>query len=93
MEQVSRSTRGAMVAVKPLLEGLDVRRVAVVTSPYHSRRAGWAARRVFEGVEVLDRPAQPSFWSPEGWWRDSFSRRIVLREYGKLVYYVLRGWA
>ena len=44
-------------------------------------------------IEVLDRPAQPSFWSPEGWWRDSFSRRLVVTEYGKLVYYVLRGWA
>ena len=93
MEQVSRSTRGAMVAVKPLLEQLDVRRVAVVTSPYHQRRAGWAARRVLGDIEVLDRPARPSFWSPEGWWRDAFSRRIVLREYGKLLYYVLRGWA
>jgi uncharacterized SAM-binding protein YcdF (DUF218 family) len=93
MEQVSHSTRGAMVAVWPLLEQLQVRRVAVVTSPYHQRRAGWAARRVFEGVEVLDRPAEPSSWSPEGWWKDPRSRRIVLSEYGKLAYYVLRGWA
>ncbi len=93
MEEVSRSTREAMVAVRPLLERLDVRRVAVVTSPYHQRRAGWAARRALGDVEVLVRPARPSFWSPEGWWRDSFSRRLVVREYGKLVYYVLRGWA
>jgi uncharacterized SAM-binding protein YcdF (DUF218 family) len=93
MEQVSRSTRGAMVAVRPLLEQLQVRRVAVVTSPYHQRRACWAARRVFEGVEVVNRPAEPSSWSPEGWGRDPWSRRIVFGEYGKLVYYVLRGWA
>ena len=93
MEEVSHSTREAMVAVRPLLEQLGVRRVAVVTSPYHQRRAGWAARRVFEGVEVLDRPAEPASWSPEGWWEDPWSRRIVFSEYGKLVYYVLRGWA
>jgi uncharacterized SAM-binding protein YcdF (DUF218 family) len=93
MEEVSRDTREAMLAVRPLFERLDVRRVAVVTSPYHSRRAGRAARRAFGDIEVLVRPADPSFWSPEGWWRDAFSRRLVVREYGKLVYYVLRGWA
>jgi uncharacterized SAM-binding protein YcdF (DUF218 family) len=93
MEEVSHSTRGAMVAVRPLLEQLGVRRVAVVTSPYHQRRATWAARRVFEGIEVVSRPAEPSSWSPEGWWREPRSRRIVASEWGKLVYYVLRGWA
>ena len=93
MEEVSRDTREAMLAVRPLFERLGVRSVAVVTSPYHQRRAGWAARKALGGIEVLDRPADPSFWAPKDWWRDSFSRRLVLREYGKLVYYVLRGWA
>ena len=93
MEEVSRGTREAMLAVQPLLERLQVRRVAVVTSPYHQRRAYWTALRTLSDVEIVCRPADPSFWSPEGWWRDPLSRRIVLSEYGKLVYYVLRGWA
>jgi uncharacterized SAM-binding protein YcdF (DUF218 family) len=93
LEEVSGSTREAMLAVQPLLEALDVRRVAVVSSPYHQRRACWAARRALEGVEVVSRPADPSYWSPEGWWRDPGSRRIVFGEYLKLAYYVLRGWA
>jgi uncharacterized SAM-binding protein YcdF (DUF218 family) len=93
MEEVSHSTREAMVAVQPLLERLEVRRVAVVTSPYHQRRADWAARRALEGVEVVSRPADPSFWSPEGWWKHPRSRGIILTEYAKLAYYVLRGWA
>jgi uncharacterized SAM-binding protein YcdF (DUF218 family) len=93
MEEVSHSTRGAMVAVRPLLEQLGVRRVAVVTSPYHQRRASWAAQRALGDVEVVSRPAQPSRWSPEGWWREAGSRRIVFSEYGKLLYYVVRGWA
>lgn len=93
LEEVSRSTRGALVAVRPLLERLGVRRVAVVTSPYHQRRASWAARKALGDVQVLSRPAQPSFWTPAAWWRDPRSRRIVLTEYAKLAYYVLRGWA
>jgi len=45
MEQVSRSTHGAMEAVRPILEDERIRSVAVVTSPYHQRRAVWTARR------------------------------------------------
>jgi uncharacterized SAM-binding protein YcdF (DUF218 family) len=92
-EHVSSDTREAMLAVRPLLEQLEVRRLAVVTSPYHQRRACWAARRALGNVEIVNRPADPSAWSPRDWWREPVSRKIVLGEYGKLVYYVLRGWA
>lgn len=93
MEQVSRSTHGSMEAILPILEQEGVRSVAVVTSPYHQRRAVWAARRTLRGVEVVSRPASPAGWRPEGWWKTRWGRRIVLGEYAKLAYYVLRGWA
>ncbi len=93
IEEVSGSTREAMLAVRPLLEALEVRRVAVVSSPYHQRRACWAARRALEDVDIVSRPADPSYWSPEGWWRNPHSRQIVLSEHLKLAYYILRGWA
>lgn len=93
MEEVSHSTHEAMVAVRPLLERLDVHKVAIVTSPYHQRRAYWVASRALTDVEIVNRPAHPSFWAPDGWWREASTRRIVFTEYAKLVYYVLRGWA
>jgi uncharacterized SAM-binding protein YcdF (DUF218 family) len=93
MEQVSRSTRGSMEAIRPILEQERIRSVAVVTSPYHQRRATWTARRMLPGVEVVSRPADPAGWKPEGWWKSRWNRRIVLGEWAKLAYYVLRGWA
>jgi uncharacterized SAM-binding protein YcdF (DUF218 family) len=93
MEQVSRSTRGSMEAIRPILEREGVRSLAVVTSPYHQRRAAWTAARTLPGVLIVSRPADPSGWRPEGWWRTRWGRRIVLGEYAKLAYYVLRGWA
>jgi uncharacterized SAM-binding protein YcdF (DUF218 family) len=93
MEQVSHSTRQSMEAVRPILESEGVRTVVVVTSPYHQRRAAWAARRALPGVRVWSQPAEPSAWTPEEWWRTRWGRRIVLMEYGKLAYYILRGWA
>lgn len=93
MEQVSRSTRESMLAVREILEREGVRSLAVVTSPYHQRRAAWAARRALPGIEITSRPAFPSFWRPQGWWKTPWQRRIVVQEYLKLGYYMLWGWA
>jgi uncharacterized SAM-binding protein YcdF (DUF218 family) len=93
MEQVSRSTHESMLAVQPILEQERIRSLAVVTSPYHQRRAVWSARRTLRGVEILSRPADPAGWKPAGWWKTRWSRRIVLGEYLRLAYYILRGWA
>jgi uncharacterized SAM-binding protein YcdF (DUF218 family) len=93
IEQVSRSTHGSMEAIRPILEREGIRSLAVVTSPYHQRRAAWAARKTLKGIEIVSRPADPAGWSPAGWWKTRRSRRIVLGEYAKLVYYVVRGWA
>ena len=92
LEQVSHSTREALVAVRPILAQLEARRVALVTSPYHQRRACLAARQVLKGIAIVNRPADPAGWKPEGWWKTARSRRIVLGEYVKLTYYILRGW-
>jgi len=92
LEQVSHSTREAMVAVRPILAQLEARRVALVTSPYHQRRTCLTARQVLKGIAIVNRPADPAGWKPEGWWKDARSRRIVLGEYLKLAYYILRGW-
>jgi uncharacterized SAM-binding protein YcdF (DUF218 family) len=93
MEQVSRSTHESMLAVRPILEREGIRTLAVVTSPYHQRRAVWAARRTLRGVEIVSRPADPAGWRPAGWWKTRWNRRIVVGEYLKLAYYILRGWA
>ncbi len=93
LERVSHNTHESLEAVRTILEQEGVRRAIVVTSPYHQRRATWAARRCLHGIEILSQPAEPSAWKPEGWWKTARGRSIVLDEYAKLVYYVLRGWA
>lgn len=93
MEQVSRSTHESLVAVRPILEQEGIRSLALVTSPYHQRRALWAARRTLRGIRIVSRPADPSGWKPAGWWKTRWNQRIVVGEYTKLAYYILRGWA
>lgn len=92
-EMESTGTHSSMLAVQPALEKEGVRLIALVTSPYHQRRASLSAAKVFgKTVKILNHPARPSFWSPRGWWRSGLSRRIVFSEYMKLGYYRLRRW-
>jgi len=91
-EEVSHSTRESLVAVAPILRLEGVRSVALVTSPFHQRRTSLTARKALPGIELVNRPASPSGWSPHRWWRSDRSRRIVLAEYAKIVYYAVRGW-
>ena len=92
-ESVSTGTWSSMRAVEPILRAEGIRTVALVTSPYHQRRAFLTAARVFgRGVRVFNHPARPSNWSPRRFWADPWSLRIVASEHVKLVYYALRGW-
>lgn len=88
-EESSRGTWESLLNLRSVLEGAGIRSVALVTSPYHSRRALRVARKVWPGVHVVSRPAQPSFWSPDGWWRRGSSRRIVIDEWAKLTAYAV----
>jgi uncharacterized SAM-binding protein YcdF (DUF218 family) len=92
METSSRSTRGALLAVAPILREIGAREVTLVTSPYHARRARGAACRAWPGLRVRSRPASPSAWAAEGWWHHPERVRVVLSEYLKLLYYGARGW-
>jgi uncharacterized SAM-binding protein YcdF (DUF218 family) len=72
----------------------NLRRLLVVTSAYHSRRALWSMRRACEGsgVEIgIDSP--PPGWqtpSPSRWWWHRWGWKVVAGEYGKIIYYRMR---
>lgn len=72
----------------------NLRRLLVVTSAYHSRRALWSMRRACEGsgIEIgIDSP--PPGWqtpSPSTWWWHRWGWKVVAGEYGKIIYYRMR---
>lgn len=92
METVSHGTREALEAVAGILRAEHVTSVALVTSPYHQRRTYLVARKTLPEVHLFNHPAPITYWDQRRWWRRPYSRRIVLTEYAKLVYYALRGW-
>jgi uncharacterized SAM-binding protein YcdF (DUF218 family) len=71
-----------------------LKRLLIVTSAYHSRRAFWSMRRACEGTGIeigVDGPPPgwqtPSAWT---WWMDPFGWKVVAGEYVKMAYYWVR---
>jgi uncharacterized SAM-binding protein YcdF (DUF218 family) len=71
---------------------LPVRSVIVVSDPHHTWRTQWTFRQVLgDGVRVQMAPVPfESSRYQRRWWTDAASRRLVAREYGKIVYYLAR---
>ncbi len=69
------------------------RSVIVVTSPYHTRRAGTMFHDVLDpmGVEVMVSAARDDPYDPQTWWRDARQRRQVRNEYLKHALWTLVG--
>jgi uncharacterized SAM-binding protein YcdF (DUF218 family) len=85
------STAAEAITVRELSVAHGWRRLLVVSSKYHLRRAGFAFRRELSGtdVEVLMRGTRYDRSDPERWWRHRADLREVGPEALKLVAYVL----
>jgi uncharacterized SAM-binding protein YcdF (DUF218 family) len=68
----------------------SIRRVIVVTSSYHVRRAGYAFRRELEpaGVEVVVRASRYDQANPPRWWTRRQDIRFIMSELPKLAAYL-----
>lgn len=67
------------------------RRVIIVTSKYHTRRAAFAFRRGLEGTgaEVVMRASRYDSSDPARWWRHRSDLRFAVSEWQKLLAYYL----
>jgi uncharacterized SAM-binding protein YcdF (DUF218 family) len=70
-----------------VMRARGLRTAILVTSPYHARRAAIIFRRVFrtEGLRVRVRSSEESFFDVRRWWERPRDRRLVYREYVKLL--------
>jgi uncharacterized SAM-binding protein YcdF (DUF218 family) len=89
-----RSTYDEAISLREAAKARAIRRVVIVTSAYHSRRALWIFRQVLAGedVQVGIDPVPPGTLSPrpETWWSSRLGWYSVALEYVKLAYYIVR---
>lgn len=85
----SISTVEEAEAIKELFEG-SRKRLLVITSPYHIRRAKMIFRNVLKDYEVrvVGTPYEPF---PKRWWTNQDSARNVVLEVVKILFYKIGG--
>jgi len=84
------NTAAEAAVLRRMLPAGSVRRVIVVTSAYHVRRAGYAFRREFRdtGVEIVMRGSRYTFANPARWWTQRGDIRYILSELPKYLAYL-----
>jgi uncharacterized SAM-binding protein YcdF (DUF218 family) len=87
LECKSRSTKENAEFCVPLLRQAGAKRVIIVTSWYHSRRALNSFQKFAPEMTFYSCPTR---YERESWWPDRYERRRIWQEYAKLLYYKLR---
>ena len=87
IEDQATSTYQNLLFSRAILLQMHARRVLLVTSPLHQRRAYLVARKVLSNtpIEIVNAP----FDSPETFRSEGFLWISILKEYVKLAYYFL----
>lgn len=86
-------TYGEALAALSFARQTRIRRLLIVTTPYHTRRSLAAFRSVFDGsgVEIGIEPATASSPArPERWWATPYDRAYVAYEWAAMIYYAVR---
>ncbi len=81
----ARSTAAEVLYIRDELRRLGVRRMILLTSDYHTRRAGRLMRAAFPDGEVSVVAAPDTNFSVAGWWRNREGRKTFVNEWMKTV--------
>ncbi len=79
------STREEARDVVPQLRKLGIRRCLLVTSDYHTRRAGRAFRSAAPEIDFRVIAAEDEFFRADNWWRTRQGQKVVVLEWIKTV--------
>jgi uncharacterized SAM-binding protein YcdF (DUF218 family) len=85
LEHHARSTVAEAQTALAEIRRLGYKRVAVVTSNYHTRRAGAIFRRLAPDLTILMVAAPDENFTADGWWHNREGRKTFLVESEKTV--------
>lgn len=84
-EHNARSTEEEAALIVAKLRAMHVKRAIVVTSNFHTRRAGKIFRRDAPDLEIFMVAAKDEDFRPDTWWHSRNARKTFLYEWMKTV--------
>jgi uncharacterized SAM-binding protein YcdF (DUF218 family) len=85
MEHDGHSTRDEAAVAAPILHHMGVHTALLVTSNFHTRRAGAVFRDVMPDIRYIVIAVPDENFSADGWWRNREGRKIALLEWTKTI--------
>lgn len=81
----ARSTDEEVRVLNAKLHALGVKSILLVTSNFHTRRAGKIFRRLAPDLRIFVVAAPDEYFKPDSWWRNREARKTFLYEWMKTV--------
>lgn len=75
----------AVYVADTLLKPNHIKKILLVTSNYHTRRAARFIRKAAPWLEVAVIPAPDPYFTPDGWWKSRSGRKTFLYEWLKTI--------
>ncbi len=85
VNHTGRSTRAEALEVMPEIRREGIRRMLLVTSNFHTRRAGRIFREVAPDLTILVVGAPDHNYTPDGWWHNREAQKTFLTEWEKTI--------
>jgi uncharacterized SAM-binding protein YcdF (DUF218 family) len=85
MEHEGHSTREEAIVAAPILRAMGVHTVLLVTSDFHTRRAGAIFRHAMPDIRYIVIAVPDDYFSANGWWHTREGQKITLLEWTKTV--------
>lgn len=94
LEKRSMSTLDNARLSLPILKKIGAKRVIIVTSPTHTKRAAAVFRWIYrsEGIIVIIDAVKNSEFNPKRWWTRHSDAQVVLWEYGSRIMNLLKAF-
>jgi uncharacterized SAM-binding protein YcdF (DUF218 family) len=87
LDEVAENTRQNADQVGAILRALHSRKIILVTSPYHQRRAELEFKnRLGVEIDVINHSALDTSWSKKGWWLTPIGWYYTLNEVPRVLF-------
>ncbi len=92
VEEKGKNTYENIGAMKELAKKNNWKKVILVSSPYHLRRAVMVWKKHIPNIEVMASPAETQYYKRPGKGIRLYQIKGIMYEYAALVYYWLQGY-